>query len=182
MFEGYAGTSDSGFRAEVDSEQAIARGEVYMEMIDSHQHVNLAGPSSAETARRLTEFGNHAQFEGQVVLDEHRLKRIMKRHDPAIYPGIYITCVNDPVKALCERARKGNSEDLPAHGGCQPLACQNVALTAENIHAWRTEITRIDEHLGRVPLLAPRLHTLLTGRRQKIVDFLKANEQEHPPE
>ncbi|WP_016881380.1 hypothetical protein [Rhodococcus sp. DK176] len=182
MFEGYAGTSDSGFRAEVDSEQAIARGEVYMEMIDSHQHVNLAGPSSAEAARRLTEFGHHAQFEGQVVLDAHRLKRIMKRHDPAIYPGIYITCVNDPAKALCEKARRGNSEDLPAHGGCQPLACQNVALTAENIRVWRTEITRIDEHLGQVPLLAPRLQTLLTRRRQKIVDFLKANGQEHSPE
>lgn len=27
MFEGYAGTSDSGFRAEVEAEQALARGE-----------------------------------------------------------------------------------------------------------------------------------------------------------
>lgn len=175
MFEGYAGTSDSGFRAEVESEQAIARGEVYMEMIDSHQHVSLAGPSSAEAARRLTEFDQHVQFEGQVVLDQHRLKRIMKRHNPAIFPGDYITCVNDPVKALCEKARRGNSEDLPARSGCQPLACQNVALTAENIRTWRAEIDRIDEHLSRVPLLAPRLQTLLTRRRQKIVDFLEAN-------
>ncbi|MFE7017573.1 hypothetical protein ACFVAQ_45150 [Streptomyces sp. NPDC057651] len=29
------GPSDSGFQAEVESEQAIARGEVYMEMIEA---------------------------------------------------------------------------------------------------------------------------------------------------
>ena len=32
MFEGYAGTSDSGFRAEVESEQALARGEHLVEL------------------------------------------------------------------------------------------------------------------------------------------------------
>lgn len=136
------GTSDSGFRAEVESEQAIARGEVYMEMIDSHQHAGLTGPSAEEAARRLTDFGERAQFQGKVALDRHRLKRIMKRHDPAIYPGEYITCVNDPAKALCEKARRGNSEGLPSHGGCLPLSCRNVALTPENTAAWQRVIAR----------------------------------------
>lgn len=38
MFEGYAGTSDSGFRAEVESEQALARGEHLLAMIGAHEH------------------------------------------------------------------------------------------------------------------------------------------------
>lgn len=38
MFEGYAGTSESGFRAEVESEQALARGEHLMTIIDVHEH------------------------------------------------------------------------------------------------------------------------------------------------
>ncbi|MEV6399853.1 hypothetical protein AB0M39_34560 [Streptomyces sp. NPDC051907] len=181
MFEGYAGTSDSGFRAEVESEQAIARGEVYMEMIDSHQHAGLAGPAAEEAARRLADFGERAQFHGQVALDRHRLKRTMKRHDPAIYPGEYITCVNDPAKALCEKARRGNSEGLPSHGGCLPLACRNVTLTPENIAAWQGEIVRIDGRIASRPMLPPRLRRFLESRRAEIVEFLTANRQQAVP-
>lgn len=38
IFEGYAGTSESGFRAEVESEEALARGEYLLAMIDHHDH------------------------------------------------------------------------------------------------------------------------------------------------
>jgi hypothetical protein len=48
------------------------------------------------------------------------------KHDPAVYPGEYITCVHDHAKALCERARVRGGEGLPDHGGCKPLACRNV--------------------------------------------------------
>ncbi|MFI6688747.1 hypothetical protein [Streptomyces sp. NPDC050485] len=181
MFEGYAGTSDSGFRAEVESEQAIARGEVYMEMIEAHQHLDLAGPSAEEAARRLKDFGDRAQFQGQIALDKHRLKRIMKRNDPAIYPGEYITCVNDPAKALCEKARRGNSEGLPSHGGCLPLACRNVALTPENVAVWQREVARIDRRLASRPTLAPRLRQLQKNRRAEVVEFLTSNGQEVVP-
>ncbi|MET8682422.1 hypothetical protein ABZW18_33905 [Streptomyces sp. NPDC004647] len=181
MFEGYAGTSDSGFRAEVESEQAIARGEVYMEMIEAHQHLDLAGPSAEEAARRLKDFGERAQFQGQIALDKHRLKRIMKRNDPAIYPGEYITCVNDPAKALCEKARRGNSEGLPSHGGCLPLACRNVTLTPKNVAAWQREIARIDKRLASRPTLAPRLRQQIQNRRAEVVEFLTANRQEAVP-
>ncbi|MER0485083.1 hypothetical protein ABR737_43330 [Streptomyces sp. Edi2] len=84
MFEGYAGTSTSGFRAEVESEQALARGEIYIAMIDAHEHTDLTSPSAEEVARRLGEFGERDQFQGQIALHKHRLKRIMKRHDPAV--------------------------------------------------------------------------------------------------
>jgi len=46
MFEGYAGTSDSGFRAEVESEQVLARGEQLLAMIDAQKHTHLAGPAA----------------------------------------------------------------------------------------------------------------------------------------
>ena len=38
MFEGYAGTTDSGFRAEVESEQALARGEHLLATVTSTPH------------------------------------------------------------------------------------------------------------------------------------------------
>ncbi|MET8776858.1 hypothetical protein ABZV58_17795 [Nocardia sp. NPDC004654] len=50
MFEGYAGTSDSGIRAEVESEQALARGEQLVELADTYEHTDTLGPAGAEAA------------------------------------------------------------------------------------------------------------------------------------
>ncbi|WP_224282315.1 hypothetical protein [Streptomyces sp. LS1784] len=175
VFEGYAGTSESGFRTEVESEQALARGEHLMAAIDAHEHTNLTGPAADEAARRLETFGARARFQGRVVLDESRLRRLMTRHDPAIYPGEYVTCVHDHGKALCERARHRRSEGLPDRGGCKPLACRNVALTPENAAAWQREIDRIDRRIASRPPLPPLLQHRLEARRAEITAFLHRN-------
>ncbi|MFH9090962.1 hypothetical protein [Streptomyces sp. NPDC017673] len=177
VFEGYAGTSDSGFRAEVESEQALARGEHLLTVIDAHEHTRLAGPAAAEAARRLEEFGQRTRFQGTVVLDDRRLRRIMNRDDPAIYPGTYITCVHDPAKALCERARQGAFEGLGDHPQCQPLACRNVALTRENTGAWQGEIELVDQQLARRPPLPPLLQNRLLMRKHQIEDFLATTQE-----
>ncbi|GHK06009.1 hypothetical protein SY2F82_78060 [Streptomyces sp. Y2F8-2] len=41
MFEGYAGTSDSGFRDEVEAEEAFARGQFLAEMGAADDQVNV---------------------------------------------------------------------------------------------------------------------------------------------
>jgi hypothetical protein len=68
MFESYAGTSASGLRAEVEAEQAIARGEHLLAMTDQHQHHHdLTGPAAGEAAALLATF---AGFAGQVTTDD----------------------------------------------------------------------------------------------------------------
>jgi hypothetical protein len=105
-FEGYAGTSDSGFRAEVEAEQALARAEHLLPMIDHNEHSQLRGPASAEAQQRLTELGDQARFADITITDRRRLQRLMNRDDPAVYVGRYATCVYDHTKALCH-ARVG---------------------------------------------------------------------------
>jgi hypothetical protein len=172
MFEGYAGTSDSGFRAEVESEQVLARGEHLLAIINQHEHKNLAGPAADEAARRLQKFGDDARFRGRVVLDRRRLDRFMKRGDPAIYPGKYATCVHRHETALCQQRRDSGGQLRPDLGGCRPLACRNVALTADNIDNLRQEIERIDAELVARPVLLPLLHGRLRARREEITVFL----------
>lgn len=87
MFEGYAGTSASGFRAEVEAEEAIARGEQLGDLVTGHGHHRLAGPAATDAEARLTELGRHVTFHGKIITDPRRLKRIMDRHDPRIYPA-----------------------------------------------------------------------------------------------
>lgn len=85
------GTSASGFRAEVEAEEAIARGEQLCDLITSHGYHQLTGPAAADAEARLTEFERHVTFHGKVITDPRRLKRVMDRHDPRIYPGQYVT-------------------------------------------------------------------------------------------
>jgi hypothetical protein len=170
LFEGYAGTSDSGFRAEVESEQAIARGEHLLAMIDQHEH--FTGPAAHTAERRLDGFAEHrGAFPGQVVTDPRRLLRIMTRNDPAIYPGAFVTCVYNPDKALCGSGHA----DLP---NCQPLTCRNAALTADNREALRAQITDLDRQLTRQPAPAPYLAHVVTQRRDAIAAFLATHQPE----
>lgn len=182
MFEGYAGTSESGFRAEVESEQALARGEHLLAMIDQHEHKNLAGPAADEAARRLEEFGQRARFEGTVITDPHRLDRLMQRNDPDIHVGKYATCVHKHATALCRQHRDSGGQLRPDLGGCKPLLCRNVALTTSNIHNLREEMARIDQEINARPLPPPLMLTHLRARHAEIAAFLgRHNQHEETP-
>ncbi|MEE6168585.1 MULTISPECIES: hypothetical protein [unclassified Mycolicibacterium] len=170
MFEGYCGTSDSGFRAEVESEQALARGEYLTQMIESHEHTDLRGPAADTARHRLQQWGS--QFGGAVVTDRHQLKRLMQRADPAIYPGTFAMCVFDPNKALCSQQRDAAGRTQPTTTSCQPLDCGNVALTEHNITALHAERGRIEHELARRPSLPPLLNHRLQDRRERILQFL----------
>ncbi|MEV7380698.1 hypothetical protein [Streptomyces lydicus] len=64
IFEGYAGTSKAGFRAEAQQEALLARGDGLSLMVDRHEHEQLRGPSAEEARVRLDQFGNRVRFTG----------------------------------------------------------------------------------------------------------------------
>lgn len=182
MFEGYAGTSESGFRAEVESEQALARGEQLIDLSDVHRNGNLVGPSGEEATRRLAEFGIYTDgFAGTVITDEHRLTRLMRRHDPAVYPGTYVTYVYSHDQALCRRIRNAAGITQPELSDCKPLVCRNVALTSDNVAAWRSELHAIDLQLVHRPRLPPLLENHLGHRRADIAAFLARHTDQDRP-
>jgi hypothetical protein len=172
MFEGYAGTSASGFRAEVEAEQALERGERLLAMVEGHEHQQLTGPAAEEAHARLEELGRHAdaKFPGTVVADQRRLQLIMRRHDPNVFPGRFVTCVFNPDKALCLRSKgDGRGPVLP---DCKPLQCRNVALTRANLAAWRQQLDRLDQALASADVLAPYVRDRLRQQRDHIARFL----------
>ncbi|MBU3063166.1 hypothetical protein KO481_16720 [Nocardia sp. NEAU-G5] len=180
MFEGYAGTSDSGFRGEVEAEQALTRGEHLIALIDAHEHTRLAGPAADEAHRRLQEFGEQAGFPGAVVTDNRRLQRLLHRADPAVYPGTFATCVFDPDKALCQQDRDQRGTRRPGLGTCRPIECANTALTVDNLAALRAELDQVTLHLAQRPGLPPLLSHRLRSRRTQIAQFLDRHALENP--
>lgn len=173
MFEGYAGTSASGFRAEVEAEEAFQRGEKLVELGAAERQ--LTGPAAAEAAARLAEFRQATQFNGMVVTDRARMRRILTRHEPNIYPGTYVTCVYNPDRALCRREGDG-----PALRDCAPLRCRNVALDEDNRTSFTRHLARLDEQLDVAEQLAPYMRHRLESRRTEIAAFLGTHGQEPP--
>jgi hypothetical protein len=180
MFEGYAGTSDSGFRAEVEAEQAMQRGEHLLALATDHKH-DLRGPGAAEAAVRLTDLRRRTGFAGSVVTDPARLRRVLARHDPEVYPGTYVTCVFNPDKALCRpTAAPNGARALPVPQDCRPLDCRNVALTPDNADALAAEAERLDARLHGRPALTPLLQADLERRRDAIRTFLATTDRTNP--
>ncbi len=179
MFEGYAGTSASGFRAEVEAEQALERGEQLLAMVEGYEHHRLRGPAADEARARLEELGRRAGtvFTGTVVTDHRRLQLIMRRHDPGVFPGTFVTCVFNPDKALCLRSHSDGQD--PILPDCKPLACRNVALAPANLAAWREHLARLDQALAAGDVLAPYLRHRLTEQHDQVARFLVDNHQ--PP-
>jgi integrase len=179
LFEGYAGTSRSGFRAEVEAEQALERGEQLLAMIEGHEHRHLGGPAAQEAQARLAEFGRHAAgFAGMVVTNPGRFQLIMRRHDPGVFLGEFVTCVFNPDRALC--LRSNTNQQGPALPDCKPLACRNVALTPANLTAWRQQLARLDQTLASADVLAPYPRHRLAEQRDQIARFL--DQTAHTPE
>ncbi|MGC5002633.1 hypothetical protein [Streptomyces sp. DT203] len=171
MFEGYAGTSASGFRPEVEAEQAIARGEKLGDIILNHAPHRLTGPAAEEAEARLAAMETEVQFLGKVITDRKRLERFMRRNDPHIYPGEFVTCVYNPDRALCRRA----TADRPSLPDCQPLKCRNVALTDENKATFVHWLRRLEGALANSTAQAPYVRHRLEERHADVARFLEAH-------
>lgn len=170
MFEGYAGTSDSGFRAEVEAEAALARGEHLLGMVERNDHTRLGGPAAGEAHARLSEFNSNGAFAGTVQTDPRRFLRLLNARGPEVYPGRYVTCTYDASKAQCQKTPTG-----PDLQSCQPLTCRNVALTDDNLSAWQEEVALIDEDLDQRPALPPLLVERLKQRRTQILRLVNGD-------
>lgn len=167
MFEGYAGTSRAGFRAEVESEAALLRGESMIEMINEHKHEQLTGPARNEAMERMEKFGRAAaRFPGLVAENEDQVRQLMAEADPMIYAGTYVTCIFDASRAVCV---KGRREDAPNLGRCDPLGCANVALSESNRSNWQKQVEQIDVLLVGETDLAPHVEAQLKKARATVI-------------
>jgi hypothetical protein len=116
-------------------------------------------------------------MDGGAVEGCPRQHRLMRRSEPAVYPGTFATCFFQPDKALCHHNRDSHGTTRPGLGDCRPMDRANVALTGDNITALRTERDHIDEELAVRPSLPPLPQHRLRHRHDQITRFL---DRHHP--
>ncbi|MBB4781903.1 hypothetical protein [Streptomyces rapamycinicus] len=134
MFEGYAGTSASGFRAEVAAEEALARlADVVERYEDFKAGVRSSSPGGARTDNEFGRVQEELQdFPGRVV-DERRLHAMLKTSARTLHVGTLNDCYYQPETALC---RTAGGPDQPMLNNCRPDRCGNSTITTRHRPGW----------------------------------------------
>ena len=141
IFEGYAGTSASGFAAEVEAEQAVAR-------LDYAEHLYrdwlAGGPSGGGADRKIhAEFARiHAELADLpgTIADPRRLRTMLSHLAVTLHPGVLGDCFYQPGTALCAKraAPPAGKKPLPMLNTC--LSCPNARRSS--VHLPRLEQAR----------------------------------------
>lgn len=136
-FEGYAGSSPSGFRAEIARERALGQLDDIMTYFDAHQDgLSLSGPASKRVKHSLdTAVAELSPLPGRVA-DRAKLRTLLKDLARTLHVGPLADCFFDPAHALCLKRATDVERDAPAMALCEPTRCPNACFTARHRSVW----------------------------------------------
>ena len=138
MFEGYAGSLESGFRQEVISESFAARLDDLVEMAeDAQRGLEPAGPMAEELKALFGEAYRLPDFPGQVVVGEQRLRELARNKAHVLRLGLLAHCFFVPGRAVCLDHLAVDERKEPVTGLCDP-DCANACWTADHLPTWRS--------------------------------------------
>ena len=139
MFEGYAGTSASGFAAEVAAEENLATLD-YLE--DLYRDWDDGARSGGGAAARIdAEFGRIRSDLGDlpgIVADPSRLRAMLTHLTKTLHPGVLNDCFFNPATAACAGHAGHARQPLPMLNTC--LRCPNARRSS--IHLPRLAAAR----------------------------------------
>jgi hypothetical protein len=172
MFEGYAGSSASGFRREVDQERALGRLDDIVEHYEEFRRgLKPTGPASA---RLLAEFGrvqhDLGDFAGRVV-DHTRLRAMLAHLARTLHVGVLNDCFFEPATALCLERSKATARATPILSHCSPDRCPNACIASRHVPAWEFSIAEANKLLA-LPHLPAMQRTALeqdNARKRRLI-------------
>ncbi|MFJ8948374.1 hypothetical protein ACIRG4_35015 [Streptomyces sp. NPDC102395] len=149
LFEGYAGTSASGFAAEVAAERAVAQldyvEDLYRDWNDGHRASGgAAGRVNAEFDRIRRELGD---LPG-ITASPARLRTMLQHLTKTLHPGVLNDCFYQHSTAVCAKRAHHTGRPLPLLTMC--LTCPNARRSS--VHLPRLTTARAQ---AQRPLDAP---------------------------
>lgn len=134
IFEGYAGTSDSGFRQEVEAELDLRNRRDIVDIYESEVAGEVStGPASGRINREMARIHDSLTAYPGTVVDERRRDKMLAHMGRTLHRGVLTDCFFDPATALC---RSKDSEGSPVFELCQPTKCANSRISIVHEGAW----------------------------------------------
>jgi hypothetical protein len=142
----YSGRSRQGLGRVLDVETARSMADYLSDLSDRIDNgEGVSGPAARRMIKAAADA--KARFEG-MFLTPTQTEALLREPEFHVYdnPQAFLTCNNDPAKALChpDRTLSSTRERPPAIDRCDP-ACSNISRTDEHINRLRLEIARLAE-------------------------------------
>ena len=147
-FEGYAGTSASGFRAEVEAQRRLGQMDDLLDYFDRRRGgASLGGPAGPRIARALDDATNRQGPLPAMIADRARLRVMLASMARTLHVGPLADCFFDPATALCLKRITTPDSAQPLTTLCEPTRCPNACITDRHRPAWERAVTDAKAHL-----------------------------------
>jgi hypothetical protein len=136
-FEGYAGASSSGFRAEIENQRTIGQlDDLLVYFGDRQDGLMPSGPAGPHIARTLDAVAAELGPLPAMVADRARLRTLLASLARTLHVGFLADCFFDPATAVCLKHATNTDAKVPLTALCQPTRCPNACITARHRPAW----------------------------------------------
>jgi integrase len=154
-YEGYAGSSRSGFRNEVERERALGQLDDVLTYFERHRAGEvLTGPAATRITAELQRAAEEIDpFPGHVA-DAARVRAMLGHVARTLFVGVLNDCFFDPATALCLSANADRS--APAMAQCRPDRCPNSCITSRHRPMWSKAVEEVCGLLSQKRLPAPQ--------------------------
>lgn len=136
-FEGYSGSSASGFRAEVEMQRQLGQIDDLLYYFDRRKDgASLGGPAGPRVAKTLDAAADQLGSLPGIVADRSRLRVILANVARTLHVGVLADCFFDPATALCLKRVTTPDTGKPLTSLCEPTRCPNACITASHRPMW----------------------------------------------
>ncbi|MFT6569821.1 MAG: hypothetical protein ACJAWY_001530 [Sphingomonas echinoides] len=137
MFEGYAGTSASGFRSEIEEERRLAQlGDIVEMYEDWKAGIDPGGPMRSKLVADFTRIRNKIGDLPGAVVGDRRHAKMLSNTAVTLHPGFINDCFFYADHALCLKVKGADAQ--PAFTKCQPSRCPNSVVAKRHVPALRS--------------------------------------------
>ncbi|MER8949502.1 hypothetical protein [Mesorhizobium sp. M0809] len=147
MFDGYAGSSASGFRQEVEQEHHLGQlDDIVVHYEAAQRGERLAGPGASRVTHEIDRVGREIGSLPGVIADGKRVKAMLAHLARTLHVGYLNDCFFEPATALC-LGRSTGSESQPILSNCAPDRCPNSCIARRHLPAWQAAIAHAEAML-----------------------------------
>lgn len=134
-YEGYAGSSRSGFRNEVGRERALGQLDDILTYFERRRAGEaLMGPAAARITGELQQAIDKLDPLPGHIADPARVRAMLAHVARTLYVGVLNDCFFDPATALCLNGKTERSAPAIAH--CCPDRCPNSCIASRHRPVW----------------------------------------------
>lgn len=136
-FEGYAGSSASGFRAEVEAQRRLGQLDDILVYFDGRQAgAGRSGPAGPRVTGALDAVNEELGPLPAMIADRDRLRTLLASLARTLHVGVLADCFFDPSTALCLKQAASPEATSPLTALCQPTRCPNACITDRHRPTW----------------------------------------------